>query len=89
MAKDRERIMCNLIIKRAVTQYVIHKDVKCTVAHRLLHFAHCLAWEKKKVHSLDDENCITHVYMCQVNNILKFKMDFHRLCLMTVMQSCF
>jgi len=24
------------------------------------------------VQSLDDENCVTHMYVCQVNNILNF-----------------
>ena len=47
MPKHRERIMCKLNIERTVTQYVIHKDAKCTVAHRLMHFVNHLAWGKK------------------------------------------
>jgi hypothetical protein len=46
MPKDRERIMCKLKIKRTVTQVIIHKDAKCTVAHRLMHFVQPLAWGK-------------------------------------------
>jgi Rps23 Pro-64 3,4-dihydroxylase Tpa1-like proline 4-hydroxylase len=46
MPKDRERIMCKLKIKRPITHYVIHKDAKCTVSHRLMHCVHRLAWGK-------------------------------------------
>jgi hypothetical protein len=45
-SKDRERILCKLKFKRTVTQVVIHKGTKCTVAHRLMHFVHHLAWGK-------------------------------------------
>jgi len=46
MPKDRERIMCKLKFKRTATQVSMHKDAKCTVAHRLMHFVHRSAWGK-------------------------------------------
>jgi len=42
-----ERGLCaRFKIKRTVTQVVKHKDAKCTVVHRLMHFVHRSAWGK-------------------------------------------